>query len=190
MLLFVIGTFALLAPVVHYVPKDGWEINGVSIRFLSEENFFTSVKQVKKDITSIVAEVDTSAIEENNQLTHYNSSSGNMGAPSGGELSTESETVIFLSENGRENLHRFFDKLQQVANEKAKIHVLHYGDSQIEGDRMTAYIRQMIQIQFGGNGPGLVPAVNVYNTISFKQSYSANFDRYTCFGGKKLNLVE
>ena len=185
-LFFVIGTFAILAPVVHYIPEEGWEINGVPIRFLSEENFFTPVKQVKKDITSIVAEVDTTAIEENDQLTHYNSSSGNMGAPSGGELSTESETEIFLSDAGRENLHRFFEKLQQVANEKAKIHVLHYGDSQIEGDRMTAYIRQMIQNQFGGNGPGLVPAVNVYNTVAFKQSYSDNFMRYTCFGGKKL----
>jgi hypothetical protein len=51
---------------------------------------------------------------------------------------------------------------------------------------MTAYIRQRLQNQFGGNGPGLVPANNVYNTQSFKQFFSPNFVRYTCFGPPKL----
>jgi hypothetical protein len=109
-----------------------------------------------------------------------------MGAPSGGELSIESSTTIHLSDAGIENLHQFFSKMDKASNEKKKVHILHYGDSQIEGDRMTAYIRQRIQNQFGGSGPGLIPANNVYNTMTFKQSFSENFIRYTCFGGDKL----
>ncbi len=109
-----------------------------------------------------------------------------MGAPSGGALSEKSETELVLNDAGRANLHRFFEKLERVSDKRSKIHILHYGDSQIEGDRMTSYIRQRLQNQFGGNGPGLIPAVNVYNTITFKQNYSSNFIRYTSFGGKKL----
>ena len=185
-LFFLIGTLGFLAPVVIFVPEDGWNINGWKIRFLTKDHFLDPVKQEKKDITSIVSEVDTSTIEVDPRVRHKNGSNGDMGAPTGGQLSKESETEIVLNDEGRENLYRFFQKLETVSKEKSKIHILHYGDSQIEGDRMTSYIRQRIQNQFGGNGPGLIPAVNVYNTITFKQSYSSNFTRYTCFGGAKL----
>ena len=36
--------------------------------------------------------------------------------------------------------------------------VFHYGDSQLEGDRMTSYIRDRLQKRFGGYGLGMVPA--------------------------------
>lgn len=183
---FLLGTLGILAPVVYYTPGDGWDLNGWKIHFLTQDRFFQPARQEKKDITSIVAEVDTSSIESDSRITHANASTGEMGAPTGGKLSEEAETAIIMNDQGKENLHRFFEKLESVSASKTKLHILHYGDSQIEGDRMTAYIRQRIQNQFGGNGPGLIPAVNVYSTITFKQTYSANFMRYTCFGGAKL----
>lgn len=183
---FVFGTLLILAPIVIFVPKKGWELGALNLRFLTKNEFLHPAKQEKKDISKLVAKVDTSSIEIDPLLKHQNGSNGNMGAPSGGALSAESATEINLNQNGKDNLHRFFEKLQNVAADKKKIHVLHYGDSQIEGDRMTAYIRQRIQNQFGGNGPGLIPAMNVYNTMTFKQTFSPNFTRYTCFGGAKL----
>jgi lysophospholipase L1-like esterase len=185
-LLFVLGTLLILAPIVAFMPKNGWDIGPFKLHFLTTNEFLYPKKQVKKDISKLVAKVDTMSIEIDPLLKHKNGSSGNMGAPSGGSLSAESATEINLTQSGKENLHRFFEKLQNVSANKKKIHILHYGDSQIEGDRMTAYIRQRIQNQFGGNGPGLIPAMNVYNTFAFKQSYSPNFMRYTCFGGAKL----
>lgn len=185
-LFFVAGTLLILAPIVFFVPKDGWDIGGVKFRFLTKQEFFNPKKPEKKDISSLVAKVDTSSIDMDPLLKHQNGSDGTMGAPGGGTLSTESSTEIQMSETGRLKLFEFFQKLQNVASDKKKIHILHYGDSQIEGDRMTAYIRQRIQNQFGGTGPGLIPAMNVYNTITFTQTYSENFVRYTCFGGDKL----
>lgn len=185
-LAFVLGTLVILSPLVFFAPKDGWDLGKLNIRFLTKDEFFHPTKQEKKDISSIVAQVDTTSIEIDPLLKHENGSDGNMGAPGGGTLSTESSTEIQMSETGRQNLHNFFSKLQNVAGDKKKMHILHYGDSQIEGDRMTGYIRQRIQNQFGGNGPGLIPAMNVYNTFAFTQSYSENFVRYTCFGGPKL----
>ena len=54
------------------------------------------------------------------------------------------------------------------------------------GDHITssaAAPRGQATVQFG---PGLIAANNVYSTITFRQSYSPNFNRYTCFGGPKL----
>ncbi len=187
-LVFVLGILLILLPIVLYVPKNGWNIAGLNINFLGKESLWHPTEQIKKDITTLVAKVDTTSIEIeiDTLIKHRNGSNGNMGAPNGGTLSSESATEIHLNETGLSNLHVFFRKLQDAANYEKKLHILHYGDSQIEGDRMTAYIRQRIQNQFGGNGPGLIPAMNVYNTFTFKQTYSDNFMRYTCFGGNKL----
>lgn len=183
---FVAGVLLLMLPITMFIPKSGWDLGGLNFRFLSQNELLHPAKQEKKDISKIVSKVDTTSIEIDPLLKHQNGSDGSMGAPSGGQLSTDAETELVMSDSGRANLHKFFEKLQSAAGDKKKLHILHYGDSQIEGDRMTAYIRQRVQNQFGGNGPGLIPAMNVYNTFTFKQTYSPNFVRYTCFGGAKL----
>lgn len=188
-LLFTVGVFALIAPLAWLVEEDSFKIGDVPVRFISAEQLLHPKEIVKKDISNIVAKVDTSAISEpviDPGKKHGFASDGRMGSPTGGELSGKSETIIHYEEGGRRSLYAFFEKLEAASNGKKKVRILHYGDSQIEGDRMTCYIRQRLQSQFGGNGPGMIPAVNVYNTQSFKQSYSSNFTRYTAFGGAKL----
>lgn len=54
-------------------------------------------------------------------------------------------------------LDAFFYKLSK-SNTK-RVRILHYGDSQIEGDRITGYLRNKFQRRFGGSGPGLMPAL-------------------------------
>lgn len=188
-LFYVAGVVTLLSPVVFLAPKDGWDFWGLKVNFLSQEDLYHPKEQEKKDISNIVLAVDTSMVDivEDPDVKHKNGSKGNLGAPNGGELSASSSTELQMSDAGRENLHRFFEVLAAISEKKEKISILHYGDSQIEGDRMTGYIRQRIQDQFGGNGPGLIPATNVYSTNAFIQSYSESFRRYTCFGGDKLN---
>lgn len=198
--MFLLAVLLILTPVVYFAPEDGYSLFGMKVNFLTKEEFLHPKKQEKKDISKLIALVDTTNLDLENGIDslelkfkdpeklvrHVNQSKGNLGAPKGGDLSEESNSTLHLSEGARANLYKFFAKMDVIAAEKTKLHILHYGDSQIEGDRMTSYIRQRIQNQFGGNGPGLIPAMNVYQTNTFKQSYSANFMRYTCFGGPKL----
>lgn len=58
--------------------------------------------------------------------------------------------------HGDNPLIPFFKQLSHA--DKQLIRILHYGDSQIEGDRITGYLRNLIQSKFGGSGPGLLPA--------------------------------
>ena len=169
------------------MPEKGVSIGSIKLKFLTGKEIVTSKKQKKKDITSIVSSVNTAEQKGQSFIRHRNASKGKMGAPDVVNYSVESSTGIWMSKEGKNKLYSFFEKLRKTGEEKKKIHILHFGDSQIEGDRMTSFIRQRFQEKFGGNGPGLVPANNVYPTLSFSQSYSDNFMRYTCFGGPKLS---
>jgi hypothetical protein len=176
---------AALFAITYFVPENGWKYAGHKWKFLTFEKFIHPATQEKADIKKIVADVDTSMTDDP-LLQHMNGSNGDFGAPSGGDIKENASTELLMNESGKENLHAFFQILDAVAANKSKISILHYGDSQIEGDRMTGFIRQRIQNQFGGFGPGLIPATNVYNTIAFKQSFSESFKRYTAFGGASL----
>lgn len=185
--LYIALILVILGVISWAVPEDGWKMGNATFKFLTYENFVEPKVQEKADIDDLLADVDTTLNETIDPLTiHQNGSNGDMGAPNGGDVSVESSTELLMNDVGKKTLHAFFEKLEGVASNKKKISIFHYGDSQIEGDRMTGFIRQKVQDQFGGYGPGLIPATNVYATVTFKQSYSENFVRYTCFGGEKL----
>lgn len=63
------------------------------------------------------------------------------------------------------------------------VRILHYGDSQIETDRISNYLRYKLQQQFGGSGPGLVPAKTPYDYKSPCQvvNEAGDWKRYTIF---------
>ncbi|NVK66821.1 MAG: hypothetical protein HWE22_19670 [Flavobacteriales bacterium] len=188
-LLFLLGVLLVLAPVMYFVPEGGWNIGGVKVKYMTKEDFLHPKKQENADVEDIF-KIDTSLNAEipakKPLVKHTNGSNGDMGAPGGGSYEVESEVNLQMTDAGKQNLNSFFETMSNAAAEKKRISILHYGDSQIEGDRMTGFIRERIQNQFGGNGPGLIPATNVYNTYAFDQTFSENFQRYTCFGGERL----
>ena len=66
-----------------------------------------------------------------------------------------------------------------------KSRIIHYGDSQIEGDRMSSYIRNKLQNLYGGNGPGFTPIAQVYENISAVITTSKNWTRHATFDPSK-----
>lgn len=88
---------------------------------------------------------------------------------------------IEFAENDASVLYPFFKALDEVVFEKKKTHVFHYGDSQIEGDRMTSYIRDRLQKRFGGYAIGLLPASNVNLVKLIAHENSENWNRYPMF---------
>ena len=55
-----------------------------------------------------------------------------------------------------------------------KVRIVHYGDSQIEEDRMSSQIREVLQDQFGGAGVGLMPLAQTIPSRSVKQTLIMN----------------
>ncbi len=67
--------------------------------------------------------------------------------------------MIEFGEEGYEQLERFNEHLRNVTSTGAEVRILHFGDSQIEGDRVSSYLRTRLQKEFGGAGVGLVSPV-------------------------------
>lgn len=90
---------------------------------------------------------------------------------------------IEMSEKSRGLLEAFFKNAENSLDDERLIRVLHYGDSQIENDRMTSLLRYRLQRMFGGSGCGLVPAIPLYfGNPTFRERYEGNWLRYTGFG--------
>jgi hypothetical protein len=93
------------------------------------------------------------------------------------------DTVI----NGSAPLDNFFAALD--SNRSEVIHVAHYGDSQIEGDRISSNLRKKLQGLFGGAGVGFVPLMDVASHGSLTRSWSSNWKRYCVFNARaKTNM--
>jgi lysophospholipase L1-like esterase len=58
------------------------------------------------------------------------------------------------------------------------VRILHYGDSQIEGDRISSAIRSFLQRSFGGFGTGAVPLFSPVNVASYVVERSMNWQRH------------
>ncbi len=87
-------------------------------------------------------------------------------------------------------LDNFFSALDDVRINHTHIHILHYGDSQIEGDRITSVIRERFQTDemFGGCGPGLIPVRGVLQgSASWRLRDSGNWTKYSNFQKNKVD---
>ncbi len=72
---------------------------------------------------------------------------------------------------------------------KGQIRILYYGDSQIEGDRVTSFLRQYLRKGHGGTGPGLfLPVMPVMYTKSVWLRSSSNWERYNYLSYKSGKL--
>jgi hypothetical protein len=84
-------------------------------------------------------------------------------------------------------LYPFFRELEESLVNKQGIHILHYGDSQLEGDRITDYLRSRFQAEFGGSGPGILPLGEETYRLALLTSFSGNWQRHNLMGIKYKN---
>jgi len=79
-------------------------------------------------------------------------------------------------------LRLFISALEEMSQSGGSLRVLHYGDSQIEGDRMTCLLREYFQKRFAGEGPSLQPVFPFVPNFSIQHTASSNWRRYTHYG--------
>jgi lysophospholipase L1-like esterase len=76
---------------------------------------------------------------------------------------------------------------QRRATRLDPVRIAHYGDSQIEGDRITHHIRSIFQRRFGGFGVGFVPVTDPASHVSLSRRETGAWRRYTVFQDKLRN---
>ena len=84
-------------------------------------------------------------------------------------------------------LQSFYTSLSESGNKVVR--VLHYGDSQIEEDRMSQQIREALQNKYGGSGAGLLPLAQTIPSRTVKQQLRMNDRWIQAAQGPKRYLV-
>ena len=97
------------------------------------------------------------------------------------EFSQGQDTLLFPLFRSFHNMH----------GRNKPVRVLHYGDSQIEADRITSTIRNFMQRKYGGRGVGFLPVVPVADVaITFQQDVSPRWKRFSALDKGNRAQVE
>ncbi len=192
-LIFLCSVLLLVVGICLFFPKNGVEVFGKSLRFptlveaMSKKNKDTESAdeklaraeeelKLKIEQDSLINALNADSLLYVDTLKSYQ------------KLIYETTARIECPNNDISILYPLFDALDRCAKGKESIHILHYGDSQIEQDRITGYIREGLQTRFGGYGTGLVPVVQPIPSMSVEQSVSDSLPRYIADGTMRSKL--
>lgn len=168
-------------------PKDGIELSKDVTLLFPEFNSWLAAgikKQPKNDSVLNLVDNDLSIIEEDT-MKYVESEMVDSSVFEFKPRAIMTDSIrhpLELPSSGLACLEGLFQALTNPDELKRIVRIMHYGDSQIETDRITGYLRYKLQQQFGGSGPGLIPAKTAYDyTSPCKVVNFGDWKRYTIF---------
>jgi len=185
-LIFGVSVFLTLGLLSFTFPKTGVRINdSLTLNFPGLDGLFAAKKN-RKDISKIIEAID--AIDTTFTFADtLNDKEAPDGTAAIGDSSVKLNTGLQF--RNRAAMSSFFEALNGLKANPRSIRVLHYGDSQIEGDRITDYLRLKLQGQFGGQGVGLVSLTPIAASVISKITVGPDWDRYTVFTVKDKRVM-
>ena len=170
-LLFMAVVIAMLAGVCYLFPQGRWHIGTVNLRFPTLTKILNP--QHELDVEAYLRQQDSLA-------ARLDSLQDSMACY---QRQLDSSDIRFWFPDGDD---RFFDtlfaQLERTGRTGRTIRIVHYGDSQIEMDRMSDRLRSRLQSLFGGGGPGLVPFATLIPSYSVSTYGSGALVRQSPFG--------
>ena len=194
--LFGLCVFAIILVVSAVFPAE-IKVGSYTFHYPDYRTWLKSDSAVAyKDIQDIIASVDTAdylfePVIFINDSSAINSKimTDSMKRASVNEVNTDAYPFEFPQ--GQDTLlFSLFRAIEKLHQRDKPLRILHYGDSQIEGDRITATIRNYMQKNYGGQGIGFLPIVPVADVaITFQQDVSPNWKRFSALDGNSRTLV-
>ena len=169
--LFFACIIAALAIICACFPSDGVTVGGHSFYLPSIHSLAEANKPVP-ETDPVAAREDSLLLAEAAEITdsivyiqaHTDSSDTRFWLP---------DSTFFDA---------FWAAAEGAADNDRVVRILHYGDSQIEMDRMSAQLRAYMQETFGGGGPGMIPYRTIIPTFAVRQSTSGDLVHLSSFG--------
>lgn len=180
---------ALLGAICVIVPKDGWHIGSFDLRFptLAEALDMDAeptplpldtIEQLEPDTLSTVRDTIVPLDTTTNHDTVVKEVR---------PVTPTAEPIRTQQADTRAHLALFYQALDSAHT--MPVRVVHYGDSQIEEDRITNILRERWQKKYGGGGVGLIPLHQTIPTRSISQRLSINGITQKAQGGPKRYII-
>lgn len=175
-LLFIFLIISALATICFFFPEEGITIGKAHFNFPSLDDVFLKQEQAKVE----VKELDSIELKQLNDLKdtlqQYRA------------ILTQHPGRFYLPNDDVTYFDNMFQAMEQAKHNQEIIRVLHYGDSQIEMDRISGNLRSYFQKTFGGGGPGLVPVIQTIPSFAVSQYASGELDLHSSYGeGARAN---
>lgn len=188
---FIVAILMVILLIPFLFPSHQISVFNYHLRI--PESVFSPVKpQHYKDITQITKLLSDSSVEKITSSNHIvrkkKSPTANIkpGITKTKRDTTQHNQPLEFPEEKDNYLDPFFESVNNLAFHPELIRILHYGDSQIEADRISSYFRNQMQRQFGGAGVGMIPITPVNPaSISYVLEVSSNWRRYSILNTKK-----
>ncbi len=168
--LFMFSLIGILALVCALFPADGIRIGDITLRFptLSEMLQPQEVEEapsISPEEILAQREAELRLQEENEILTFFRTNPAAIRFPL---IPHDSLRTTHNSIGDSTYFDMFFQALQGA--DTTRVNIVHYGDSQIEEDRITNILRRRLQEDFTGGGVGLIPAYQSVQTLTIGQA--------------------
>lgn len=176
--------FLGLAMLAAFYPEEGVQIG---VAHLDYPSLYSVLGE-----TEVEAEMDSVPMEpEVQQLSPEELMEQRMAEV---DAARDSEFVTFCMKNPT-RIHMpdddltYLDAVFEALDEAGSRHVriMHYGDSQLEGDRITGVFREKLQSSFGGSGTGLLPAVQTIGMATARVEHTPSLPNYKFFGSASFH---
>ena len=180
---------ALLGVVCLVVPDGGWHIGTWHLRFPTLTQALDMDTKQGDELSmmndSLLAELETLGVLPSDSVVAENSLAVQDSIPP--KAQPVIPEVNVSNTDSRAYLAAFYAALDSART--MPVRVVHYGDSQIEEDRITNVLRERWQKAYGGGGVGLLPLHQTIPTRSMRQWLSMDGVVQTVQGGPKRYLV-
>lgn len=180
-LLFILSVFSIMGAAWFLFPEKGIDIGLATLRFPTYAEART-VEPAAVDIDSVLNTVD-----ESNET---NLSGGLIDSLEFFKTYiTSNPNRIALPNDDYTYFDTLFAALENARRDSVTCRIMHYGDSQIELDRISSVLRQTLQEMFGGSGPNMIPAVQRIPSISVVQRASGGLAQYNVYGDSTTSRI-
>jgi hypothetical protein len=180
---------AVILLISLFFPANGLKVMGYTFYFPT--HWWQSEEVVSyTNINEIIASVNIDEEADTLDTTVSNDTVQKTVVPAPVSPDSLARRHAFELPEGQDTLlYPFFRRLQKAGKQSKPLRILHYSDSQIESDRITATIRNYMQKNFGGRGCGYIPVVPASDlSRSFQGDIPDQWQRFSMHDRKKDSL--
>ena len=143
--MFFLSVFLILSAIWFVYPSKGVQVGDLKLRFPSYQGYLADLQDSTVDVNvdSVLLAVQKSyeMVEGSTDTLRYYY-----------DYITSNPNRICLPDDDYTFFDSLFVEMAAAADSGRTVRILHYGDSQLEMDRISAVLRQDLQERFGGSG--------------------------------------